>query len=174
MARWRGVPHGTPPQVRALVGPGERVLAWCSDPSGRPLVASTRALYLAGDGGSHERLPYEQVATAGWEDPVLEVVTVGPRRRRMVVRLEEPGLVPTIVRDRVTASVVLSEHVRLVGEAGARITARRPPASAASPAGEPDQVSWNVVFDPGLDPADPQVRTAADRAIEELRATTGL
>jgi hypothetical protein len=174
VARRLGLPHGAPPQVRALVGPGERVLAWCADPAGAPLVASTRALYLVGDGGARERLPYERVATATWQAPLLEVVTVGPARRRIVVRMDQPGRVPATVRDRVTASVVLSEHVALVGEAGAQITARRQPAPSASPGAEPDKVSWNVVFDPGVDPADPQVRTAADRAIEGLRATTGL
>ena len=170
MRRRPGLPHSAPAQVRGLLGPGERVLAWTQDHAGRPVVASTHALYLT-PGGAPDRVPYEQVASATWDDPVLEVVTVGPGRRRTAVHLPEPGLVPTTVRDRVTASVVLSEHVALLGEAGAQISARRPPASQAA---EPGPVSWNVVFDPGLDPADPQVRAAADQAIAELRATTGL
>jgi hypothetical protein len=145
------------------------VLAWALDAGGQPIVASTAALHLpAGDGGGgHERVAYEQVAAATWEEPVLEVVTVGPDRRRFAVRLDEPGLVPDMVRDRVTASIVVSEHVPLVGTAGARITARRPLVGAG-------HVSWNVVFDQGLDPADPVLRQAADEAIAYLRATTGL
>ncbi len=168
--RRRLLPSATPAEVRAAVGPGERVLAWTVDGSGRPVVASTAALYLPEDGGDSvrpERIPYEQVAAATWDEPVLDVVTVGPRRRRFVLQLDEPGMVPLTVRDRVTASIVVSEHVALIGTAGARITARRPLVGAGA-------VSWNVVFDSGLDPADPQLRAAADEAIVRLRVTTGL
>ncbi len=161
----------TPDRVRSLIGPGERVLAWTLDGAREPVVASTSALYLPAPAGAapgtHERLPYEQVAAASWDDPTLEVVTVGPRRRRYELRLDDPGQVPLTVRDRVTASIVLSEHVPLVGAAGARITARRPPGSAG-------EVSWNVVFDQGIDPSDPRLREAADEAITRLQATTGL
>ena len=169
MAERRRLPRGTPAQVRALVAGGERVLAWAYARRDATVVASTAAVYLPdpSDLGAHVRLPYEQVASATWDEPVLDVVTVGPRRRRFVLELDEPGLVPQIVRDRVTASIVMSEHIVLSGTAGARITARR------SPVGD-KEVTWNVVFDAGLDPADPTLREAADAAIERLRVSTGL
>ncbi|MFI5100912.1 MAG: hypothetical protein ACHQE5_10465 [Actinomycetes bacterium] len=170
MPRRRLFPSVTPAQVRAVVGPGERVLAWTMDATGRPVAASTAALYLpAVDdlGGGHERLAYETVAAATWDEPTLEIVTVGPSRRRFSLTLDEPGLLPQTVRDRVTASIVVSEHVPLIGSAGARITARRPLVG-------PGEVSWNVVFDQGLDPGDPQLREAADAAIAYLQAATGL
>jgi hypothetical protein len=155
--------------VRALVGAGERVLAWAYAFRDAPVVASTVAVYLPDpdDPAVLARLPYEQVASATWDEPVLDVVTVGPRRRRFVVELDEPGMVPQIVRDRVTASIVVSEHVPLVGTLGARITARRPPTGDR-------EITWNVVFDAGLDSADPRLRAAADAAIERLRESTGL
>jgi hypothetical protein len=155
--------------VKALVGPGERVLAWTYARGGSVVAASTLAAYLPDPDrtGEPTRLPYEQVASASWDEPVLDVVTVGPRRRRFVLELDEPGRVPVIVRDRVTASILVSERVQLVGTLGARITARRAPAGDA-------EVTWNVVFDAGLDPADPALRAAADAAIESLRASTGL
>ena len=145
------------------------MLAWTYDRGGAVVVASTLAVYVPDPDAAGEpaRLPYEQVASASWDEPVLDVVTVGPRRRRFVLELDEPGRVPVIVRDRVTASIVVSERVPLVGTLGARVTARR------APAGDPE-VTWNVVFDAGLDPADPALRAAADAAIETLRAATGL
>jgi hypothetical protein len=165
----RRLPRGTPPQVRALVAAGERVLAWAFVRGGPTVVASTVALYVPdpADPDVHVRLPYEQVASATWDEPVLDVVTVGPRRHRFVLEIDDPGLVPETVRDRVTASIVVSEHVPLAGSAGARITARRPPVGDAG-------VTWNVVFDAGLDASDPGLRAAADAAIERLRASTGL
>ncbi len=164
------LPRGTPPAVKALVAPGERVLAWSYARGGAVVVASTLAAYLpdpAGTGGELARVPYEQVASATWDEPVLDVVTVGPRRRRFVVELDQPGLVPETVRDRVTASIVVSERVLLVGTLGARVTARRAPAGDS-------EVTWHVIFDAGLDPADPALRAAADAAIDTLRASTGL
>ena len=73
---------------------------------------------------------------------------------------------PPTLRERVTASIALSEHVDFAGGAGARITARRVPGK--------DGLTWNVVFDPGLDPGDPDLRRSADAAIAQLKSATGL
>jgi hypothetical protein len=81
------------------------------------------------------------------------------------VRLAEPGSVPETVRERVTATVVMSTHVKLTG-GGVRIAARRP-----ARGGEP---RWTFVFDPGLDPADPGLLAQAEQALEEIRRQTGL
>ena len=78
--------------------------------------------------------------------------------------LDEPGSLPTVVYERVTSSVVVSERVALRGELGARIVARR--------AG--DGLRWTVTFDAGLDPRDPVLRAEADEALAELRATLGV
>ncbi len=156
-----------PPEVRELPAPGERVIAWGRAGGGEPVVVTATALYLPAGNGRADRLPFERIASASWVDPVLEIHTVGPARRRHAVRLAEPGRVPPAVRERVTASIVVTEHVTLGPGAGARITARR------GPSGE-DPATWNVVFDPGLDPSDPALRAAADAAIERLREATGL
>jgi hypothetical protein len=87
------------------------------------------------------------------------------------VLLEEPGRVPEAVRERVTASIVVSERVDLgLGEdAGdgpaARITGRRPPQGG--------ELRWVVTFDHGADPDDPALRAAADRELARIRAWYG-
>jgi hypothetical protein len=53
----------------------------------------------------------------------------------------------------------------LNGRAGARIIARRAP-------GQPS-VTWLVILDHGLDPADPAVKAAVESALTDLRALTG-
>jgi hypothetical protein len=157
---------GPPSQVRRVVADGERVIAWGKDGLGEAVVVSTLALYVPNRTGDHERLPFEQIASAVWADPALEVVLVGRRGMKHLVRLAEPGEVPPTVRERVMASIALSEHVEFRGGAGARITARRVPGR--------DGLSWNVVFDPGLDPSDPDLRRSADAAIAQLRSSSGL
>ena len=154
-----------PADVREVPAPGERLLAWGRDRSGAPTVVTTAALYLP-DRSGYRRLPFDQIATAAWAEDVLEVVLVGTAHETFRVGLDEPGEVPPVVRERVTSSIVLSEHVPLEGPLGALITARRVTGR--------DGLRWSVVFDPGLDPADQELRRRADAAIADLRSSRGV
>lgn len=155
----------TPGPVRELLPSDERLLAWGSTLGGAFVVASNRALYLPDVGGA-TRVPYETVQTASWDDPVLNVVLVGEDGRHRLVRLEETGDLPAVVRERVTSTVLVTERVALSGAAGALVVARRPP--------ESDDVLWQVVFDAGLDAGDPRLRADAADAVARVRASTGL
>lgn len=137
---------------------GERVLAVGGD-----AVASQSALYLPGPGGT-VRLPWERVEQAAWHDGVLVVREVGGARHS--VPLAAPGSLPEAVRERVTATVVVSTHVRLPG-GGVRVVGRRAAAGDGA-------VHWTFVFDPGLDAGDPGLRAQAEQALEEVRRQTGL
>ncbi len=159
-------PEKLPDAARVLVPKGERVLSWARDARGDVVIATLHAVYVPVRDGEHERIPYERISAATWEDPMLEISLVGGRGRKIRANLEEPGELPPTVRERVTASIALSEHVALIGPAGARITARRAPGST--------EVSWNVVFDSGLDARDPFLQARADAAIVELKGVTGL
>jgi hypothetical protein len=155
------------PPARAveLVAAGERLLSWATVPGGSVVVASDRALYLPTAHGA-ERIPYETVQTATWDDPLLTVILVGDGGRGRTLRLEETGSLPAVVRERVTSTVVVTERVRLTGSQGALVIARRPPGS--------DEVVWQVVFDAGLDASDPGLRAEAAQAVERVRESTGL
>jgi hypothetical protein len=74
--------------------------------------------------------------------------------------------VPSVVRERVNASIVVQRHVELRGEVGARIVARRVPGST--------ELRWTVTFDAGLDPRDPDLRRRADEALDTLRTSLGV
>jgi hypothetical protein len=159
-----------PKLPRELTEPGERLLAWGIGEGGQ-VMASTRAIYLpsAGPLAPEEvtRLPWTGIDRATWEDP--EVVIEGrldgsPRRWR--VALSDSGRLPEVIRERVNSSIVISEHVDLVDEGGARIVGRR---------GDADEpVQWSITFDPGLDPQDPQLRAAAVNALADLRDSLGI
>jgi hypothetical protein len=164
MARYRR--RSIPAEAAAVVPERERGLAAGVTPAGEYVVATDRALYVPQRGG-HVRVGYEDVQTAAWDDPVLELTLLsGGSTSRQVLRLQEPGEVPPTLRERVTASIVVTERVPLAGPLGARIIARRVP-------GEND-VRWQVVFEQGLDPSDPGLRQRADEAIERLKESTGL
>lgn len=145
----------------------ERVVAWGSTSDATQtayVVATERALYLSSRG---ERIPWDRISRAGWVEPDLELVVDGTERPEfMRVHLDDPRDLPAAVHDRVTASVVVSEWVDLANGKGARLVARR--------ASDEDAVRWSVVFDAGLDPADPALRQAADEALRRLRDSLGI
>lgn len=164
--RARGV--AVPPEVLAGLGlaPEERVLAAAPLPAGEWVVATDRSLRVAG-----EELAWTSIVHAAWEreDDVLVIETVAgdgvaAGRRRLL--LDAPGDVPVVVRERVMASIVVSQRVPLRGEAGVRVVARRVPGSEA--------VFWQVVLDEGLDPRDATLRPAIEAALETVQAGSSL
>jgi hypothetical protein len=139
------------------VAAGEKVLAWAAAADG--VVAGTRAaLYLPGG----HRLPWEQVEAADWDSEsdtlrVTEVGTWGEPRPSYSLVLTEPGRLLQLVRERVTATVVLQRHVAIRGRRGVRVIARR------APTGE-RELTWLFEYDEGIDPDDPFVEHAAQEA----------
>jgi hypothetical protein len=150
--------------------PGERALAWAPVEGG--WVLGTRdALYLPS-----VRLPWEQVEAASWDREesllrVSEVGTWGEPRVQHDLPLAESGRdadrLLQLVRERVTASVVISRHVPITGRRGVRVVARRAP-SGRSP------VHWVYEYDAGIEPDDPFVQTAAAAALDAARDDLGL
>ena len=157
----------------AMLGiqPGEKVVAWGAGPGADVTqshfaAATDRALYLQATG---ERLPWEQISKATWDEPMLELVVDdedGRPARLVRVRVDDSRDLPAAVHDRVTASVVVSERVDLGNGAGALMVARR--------ASDSDDVKWTVVFDAGLDASDPDLRASANAALARLRESLGI
>lgn len=144
-----------PPEVKVRAA---KPLAW-APVGGDWVVATADELLLPW----REPLTWDQVIRAAWDEPVMELqLPDGPYR----LVIERPGKIPEVVNERVKASVVIQHHVRLRGEKGVRIVARRPPGTTA--------VTWRVTFDAGLDSKDPELRAAADDALRDLRTTMGL
>lgn len=146
-----------PAEVRKRAD-GDKPLAWAAV-AGDWVVASRDRLFLP----LQEPISWDQVIRAAWDQPVLELqLAEGPYR----LVIENPGLIPDVVNERVKASVVVQHHVPLRDDKGVRIVARRKPGGV--------DVTWRVTFDPGLDPQDPELRAEAGAALAELRTTMGL
>lgn len=148
------------------VASGERVLARATDESG-DIVAGTRdALYLAG-----ARLPWEEVEAADWDrdTSVLRLTEVGEwgqQRVEHAVTIGEPGRLLELIRERVTASVVLQRHVALEHRRGLRVIARRAPRGDRP-------ITWFYEYDEGIDPDDAAVRELARAALASARDEVG-
>jgi hypothetical protein len=144
------------------------VLAWAV--SGDSELAALDTALLLPAGSEPERIAWDLVLRASWTEGQLEVSAQdrpgGQARTHRIAFTGSPGALPDVVRDRVNASIVIQHHAPLEGERGARIVARRTPGST--------ELRWSVVFDPGLDPADPGLRAAADAALAVLRGSLGV
>lgn len=166
--RWRkGV---LDPAVRAQLDlrSHEKVLAWADDGAGRAVIASESALHLQRTPPEYSRLGWEQIEHVSYETGVM-TVTLGPAHGSVRLRVpvgDDPQL-PVVVRDRVTASVLVDRFVPLRGDAGVRIVGRR---QVGGPAG--DDVLWRAELDPTL-VADAAARHEAQVAEREVRAEVG-
>jgi hypothetical protein len=154
---------------RADLPPGERVLAGAPARDGSWVLGTRRLLVLLTD---PERvvLPWEQVEDAAWEleGERLRITGVGEYGRPRPAysfEMDDPALLLQLLRERVTASIVLQRRVPVRGRLGVTVIGRR------SPVGGP--VSWMHAYDTGLDPQDPEVAAAADLALLRARAEVG-
>jgi hypothetical protein len=127
------------------------------------VIASDRALYFATE-EQPMRLAWTDIAQAGWEQPWLSIHTV--RGEKITLHLEPAGELPPVVRDRVTASVVIRERVPLDVGGNVVCVGRRESGS--------DTITWLVEFDADLDVNSTEIRASADRALAELRVTLGV
>ena len=156
-----------PIEVRGRVA-GERVLAWLV--SGTSSMVATPTSLVLPEGNDLARVPWDLVLRAQWVEQAVDL-TVQERAggRPVVLHVPVTGAVDTmagVVRERVNASIAVQRHVTLAGDKGARVVARRVPGQT--------ELRWTVVFDSGLDPADPALRARADTALAELRAALGV
>ncbi|MGH3455304.1 MAG: hypothetical protein ACRDP2_12855, partial [Nocardioidaceae bacterium] len=87
-----------------------------------------------------------------------------PRHEIVVV---EPGQLLELIRERVTASVLLTRHVPLPGSEGLQVVARRAPVAGA-------EVDWSIRLGDSLDPSDPEVIRAVERGLADAQADLGV
>jgi hypothetical protein len=154
---------------RADLPRGEKVLASAEAADGSWVLGSRRSLVLVLESGV-QRLAWEEIEDAAWDKDAarLRVVGIGEygrSRPSYTFDMEDPARLLQLVRERVTASIVLQRRVLVRGSLGLTVIGRR------SPVGGP--VAWMHAYDPGLDPLDPEVSAVADDALAQAQAEVG-
>lgn len=162
--RWRKPSLDPAVKEQLELRPKEKVLAWVDDGAGRVVVASETALHLQRTPPSYSRFGWEQVERASYDSGTLTVVLV-PEQGSATLRIPvgDGRELPVVVRDRVTASILVNRFVPLRGDEGVRIVGRRQ---------ESGQVLWRSELDPGL-ADDAGARGEAALALAEVRAEVG-
>ena len=162
-----------PAPVEAVVrSDGERALAWAGDGQGTTVVAGRHRLHVVRevpDGPPQHLLdrPWHLVDTGSWvgEDTALRVTWVDRHPPTRLV-LPDPGLLPETLRERVQASVVLSEVLDLGAKRSAKVVVRRVLATG--------QLVSQAVLGPGVRIDDPGVRDAVGAGLVRVREQVGL
>jgi hypothetical protein len=164
-----------PPEVAAQVR--GRALAAAEAVDGTWLVGTRDDLVLiaAVAGGPRPvetRIPWERVEGADWnrEDSRLRFTEIGrfgePRPSYVFSMPEvEPAALLQLIRERVTASVVLQRGHLVAGKRGLKVIGRRPPTGGP--------ISWMFEYDDGVDPADPVVVEAAEALLRRAQEDVG-
>jgi hypothetical protein len=145
--------------------PGERVLASAVGESG--VVIATNTQLLVPRPGGHDGISWDSVDRATWNGDgelltITQTAPLGSRPLQHRLRLEAAEPLLDVVREQVTASVVISRYVPVHGELGVRVTGRRL-------SGRPG-LRWVVAPDAGLPTDDPGVRGLIDQIVKNVRA----
>lgn len=162
--KWKREELDADVQARLALHHKERVLAWADDGAGRPVVATDTALHVQRVPPEYSRFGWEQIERASYEAGTLTVVlgeTAGGVTLRVPVGSERQ--LPVVVRDRITASVVVDRFVALSGDSGVRIVGRR---------GVDGGTTWRLDLDPGL-ATDAAAVAASQEALAEVRVEVG-
>jgi hypothetical protein len=159
--RWRRSDR-IPDEARAALElrPGERLLAAARTRDDRWFAATQRA--LVGDG---RRLDWADIAHAQWsdEEDLLSVQPVDPRVTPLRLGLAEPGRLPETIRERVTASILLTRRVAVPGGTVNLVARDR---------GD-REVNWQEVADGDVDLSAPEVRDVLEAHRSHLAGELG-
>lgn len=162
---------GVPADVlaRAELPRGEKLLAHAPASDGSWLLGTRQRLTLVQPAGTTQ-VAWERVEEAAWDQEgsrltVTEIGAYGEPRPAYSFQLEDPSRLLQLVRERVTASIVLQRRIPVRGKLGLTIIGRR------SPVGGP--VAWMQAYDQGLDPVDPEVAIVAAAGLLAAQGEVG-
>ena len=143
---------------------GERVLASAALAAGGVLAVTTYRLVV--DGEQPERCPWHLVDGGGWRPERDEIwASFVDGREPGAWVLPDPGPVTDAFRERVQASVVLTEHVGVDRRDKARVVLRKDLTS--------DRVIAQTIVGRGCDPDDPELVAATEAVAQRLAEQVG-
>ncbi len=162
---------GTPEAARRAVGDvrGDRIMAWGTDErTGNAVAAGRTHLYSAtADGQVVLDTPWHLVETGRWDhDEMVLVVSFVDATPDARWALGDDTRFPVAFRERVQASVVLSEPVELGPRRSARVVVRRDL--------ETGVLLGQTILGRGVRRSDPGVEERTSAALARLKEQAGL
>jgi hypothetical protein len=142
-----------------------RILAWAKTSTGYCIASLTALSY--GDEGGWTHIGWHEIERGGWNAELRKLSWVlhaapGKPSPRGSLELLEPGRLPELFRERISATIAIERFVPLLGERGVTISARRDLGASRT-------VAWHSTLTRGLSWETDGVRAAVDQAMEQLR-----
>ncbi|MDV3222830.1 hypothetical protein [Intrasporangium sp.] len=167
----RGRRGGLPDDVRRAVPmtSGDRIIAWAKDEqTGGHVVASTHHLAFVGpDSSLAWQRPWHEAEAGTWQgDSQLLTVTWVDQGRPAQWLVRDASLFKQALRERIQASVVLSDEFRTESRRTVRVVIRQDFANGT--------LLEQVVPGKGVDLDDPAVAAEASTRLARLRSEVGL
>ena len=158
-----------PEEVSSVLGDRARVVLSVAraERSGADLVATTTHEYAVRSGSVELERPWHMVDTGSWDDQTrLLTVQWVDKAPASVWEVELPSTFPQVLRERVQATVVLSDEVDLGSRRRARVVVRKDLATQA--------LLGQTLLGRGVRSTDPGVREETRAALDRLREQVGL
>ncbi len=141
----------------------EYLLAWSTHSAGILAVTDRRLISSGPDGVS--TILWQDSLSAKWEEPFLRLVVLQEQATQTLAwELDEPGLVPTAVRDRVTATIVIDRLIDVPDVGRVRFIARR----------TADGVVWSTVPEGSVDVQAAPIQERIRESLRTLRSNLGI
>ena len=157
-------PEPLPEAIKSELVQGEQVLAWAHHSSG--VIAVTDKKLISTDEHARESIAWHDTLSAKWHDPSLTLVVAHRDEQPQVLswQLDEPGLVPVALRDRVTSVIIVDKSMNIPQVGHVRFVARR----------TPDGVQWTTISDDSIEGESLDVQERIKSALRNLRSVLGV
>ena len=142
-----------------------RILAWARISTGYCIASPTALSYSGEAGWTH--IGWHEIERGSWNAELRKLswaLHTAPDKpsRRGSIELVEPGRLPELFRERISATIAIERFVPLVGDRGVTISARRDLGAGGT-------VAWHSTLTRGLSWETDGLRAAVDQAMEQLR-----
>ena len=162
--KWFSKPELLPAHAKNQLLGGEHLLAWSYHQAGILIITDQGIIDVLESNSL--RYPWNQVLSATWAEPNLVVnctaVDGAPFSKTWL--LNEPGLVPVAVRDRVTASLLIDKLIEVDEVGPVRFIAHR----------SNQGVLWTTITDESVALHSEPARSRIAQALANLRSTLGV
>jgi len=156
-------PEPLPVVIRSAMESNEYLLAWSAHSEG--VLAVTDRRLISSDSNGITAILWQDSLSAKWEQPLLSLIVMKAQLPETLAwKLDEPGLVPTAVRDRVTAAIVIDRLIEVPDVGRVRFIARR----------TSDGVIWSTVPDSSVDTQAAPIQELIRDALRTLRSNLGI